>query len=98
MGGVRRQGKPKEVFKHIGEVLPQKRRAFAKVLRSIKVHFGRIYKAAIEQIRWLRKEDWDLVGVEATDERRFFPPQWSPYFVEEWKCKQTGKTRIVLVR
>jgi hypothetical protein len=57
-----------------------------------------IYKAAIKQIRWLRKEDWDLVDVEATNERRLFPPQWSPYFVEEWKCKRTGKTRIVLVR
>lgn len=98
MGGVRRQGEPKEVFKHIGEVLPQKRRAFEKMLRSVKVHFGGIYKAAIEQIRWLRKEDWELVEVEATNERRSFPPQWSPYFVEQWKCRRTGKQRTVLVR
>lgn len=61
-------------------------------------YFGGIYKAASEQIRWLRKEDWELVEVEATDERQLFTPLWSPYFVEEWKCKRTGKTRIVLVR
>jgi len=86
------------MFKHTGEVLSQKRRAFAKVLRSVKVHFVGVYKATKEQWRWLRKQDWELTSVDATNEKRGFPPMWSPYFVEEWKCKRTGKTRIVLVR
>ena len=48
--------------------------------------------------RWFWRIDWELVKVEPTNECGAFPPMWSPYFVEEWKCKRTGKTRIVLVR
>lgn len=93
MGGVRRQGKPEKMFEHTCEVLSQKRRAFAKVLRSVKVHFGRIYKATIEQIRWLRKKDWELISVEATDETSVFPTMFHPWFILTWRCNRTGKIK-----
>jgi hypothetical protein len=93
MGGVRRQGEPKKVFKHTGKVLPQKRRAFAKVLRSVKVHFGGVYEAIKEQWRWLRKQDWELIDVEATDETSSFPTLFHPWFVLTWRCNRTGNIR-----
>ena len=48
-----------------------------------------------EYVRWLARKDWELVDVEITDERSAFPPIWSPYFVEIWKCNRTGMVRIV---
>jgi|GEM_PF-2705094 len=81
------------MLKHLGKVLSQERRAVAEVLRSVEVHLGRVLKAAKEQVRWMRKQDWELINVESTDETSLFPTVFHPLFVLTWRCKLTGDIR-----
>ena len=52
-------------------------------------------EAILSQWRWFWRIDWDLIDLERTDERQMFPSMWSPYFVETWKCRRTGKLRTL---
>lgn len=50
-----------------------------------------------EYLRWVLKIDWELVTTHPTEEQQSFPSIWSPYFIEEWKCKRTGEIKWKMI-
>lgn len=47
--------------------------------------------------RWVIRFEWELVGLELTDETSMHPPIWSPLAIETWRCQRTGAVREVWI-